>query len=128
MNSVPSEIVIPVEQQTSTGGRPLSELSKWGLAALLGSAYVGVQLVLTLPVVAYAMITRPQLSQNELLSDPLLIWTTVVVLCIAALVTILVAVSWPTLWRLIDPKSTSGIDEWLGWRTPKLVPIWRFPF
>jgi membrane protease YdiL (CAAX protease family) len=110
---------------------PASEparLGRWSLAALLFLTYLPLQVLAALPVIMI-LVYNGQLSTLEdlerfITSEPG-IWLSILAAAVAALATIAVAGAWPHLWRWLSGSQDFGPAEWLAWRQPERIGLWR---
>jgi membrane protease YdiL (CAAX protease family) len=105
-------------------GNAPSKIWLWVLSILLAGQYIGLQLLVSLPVLIWALLTMPELrrdrSEIALMHVRPLLWATLIGVGVgvaAVLVTVLV---WPVLLeRLFRAKHT--LAEWVGWRNMPLA-------
>jgi membrane protease YdiL (CAAX protease family) len=105
-----------------------ARLGRWSLAALLFLTYLPLQALVALPVVMI-LISNGQLSTLEdlerfITSEPG-IWLSILAAAVAALATIALAGAWPRLWRWLSGSQDFGPSEWLAWRRPERIGLWR---
>ncbi len=103
-----------------------SHLSRWALLVALFTAYVPMQLVFALPVVLAAYLLGELRTVNDLQDATLLAWMALLSALPAALLTLLVAWSWPEVWSHVTSKRYP-LAEWIAWRKPHNLPLWSVP-
>lgn len=94
------------------------------LAFILLAVYFGAQIALAIPVGVWAMTVNPEITQEQLLEFEPLIWAGVIGLGVGALGAAVVAGIWPYAWRLVMPGDPPAFGEWLGWKSPRRLPLW----
>lgn len=103
-----------------------SRLSRWALLAALFTAYVPMQLIFALPVVLAAYLLGEFRTVADLQNPTLLAWMALLSALPAALLTLLVAWSWPGMWSYVTSK-WYPLAEWIAWREPRNLPLWSVP-
>lgn len=97
------------------------------LAVLLFGAYLGVQLAIALAAVIWLIATKQPFTQEALLDSEPFIWVSLIALAVSAAVTILLALIWPQVWRLVASNGSGGLADWLGWKKPVRLSLWLIP-
>ncbi|HOA23913.1 MAG: CPBP family intramembrane glutamic endopeptidase [Aggregatilineales bacterium] len=103
-----------------------SPLGRWLLAGVLFMAYLPMQVLLAIPAVAVAVAFGGLTSLEDLLESELVLWMTLGAAALAAFLTIVVALAWPWVWRLLTSRDIP-LREWIAWRPPKRLPLWAVP-
>lgn len=109
-------------------GEP-TRLGRWLFVVALIFSYLIMQVVFALPAVFYHLFSHPPASAAELqafLASDYMIWTGLVALILAAVLTIVVAVAWPWIWERFTGRRFA-LSEWLAWRRPERLPLWSVP-
>lgn len=107
---------------------------RWLLTLLVTACFIGLQLVLALPVMQAVMIRsdartafEAQAAFMSFLESESGLLVTVLIAAVSGVATVLVAFAWPWVWRLIIPEPRFGVSEWLAWRPPHNLPLWAVP-
>lgn len=103
-----------------------SRFGRWLLAGVLFFAYLPMQVLLTLPVVAAAVTFYGVDSLDQLMESQAVLWLTLAATAIAAVMTIAAALVWPWVWNLLTGKRVSQ-REWISWQRLKTLPLWTIP-
>lgn len=98
-------------------------LGLWILAVVLGGSYMVIQLLVMVPVVAWLMATGQLRNRQDVLDSPTMILTALAAVAVAATVTIIVALVWPSLWQAISHTPGLSAADWLGWRPAQVIPL-----
>jgi membrane protease YdiL (CAAX protease family) len=109
----------------------------WMLAGALFAAYLPMQLVVAMVgliiwgIVLGAtgqtgMIEQLMANPEAALESVGLLWLALVAAAIAAVITLIVAAVWPTLWRFFTTRRI-GLGQWVAWRPARRLPLWMVP-
>lgn len=84
------------------------------------------QLVFALPVVLATYLLGEFRTVSDLWNPSLLAWMALLSALLAALLTLLIAWSWPSVWSHATAQRYPP-DDWIAWRKPHTLPLWSVP-
>jgi membrane protease YdiL (CAAX protease family) len=110
-------------------------LGRWLLAAVTLVSFVALQLVLLIPIMMYAVVSRnavtefeAQLAIGRFLTSETGILLTVLAAASSGIATVALAFSWPRLWNLLSRGPRFDVSDWLAWRSTERLPLRLIPF
>ncbi len=103
--------------------------ARWILFGLLLFSYLILQLVIAFPVLLYLFFAGKISLQSEFApieNAPPVIWMSLIIAGVTAVITVLVAWGWPLLWRRFKGQDF-GQTGWLSWQKPQRLKEWLIP-